>query len=29
MLSAYKMSSRIEEIVDRPMDVQKSLSLCC
>ena len=29
MLSAGKMSSKVEEIVDRRVDIQKSLSLCC
>ena len=29
MLSTYQMSSKIEEIVDRRVDIQKSLSLCC
>ena len=29
LLSAYKMSSKVEKIVDRRVDSQKSLSLCC
>ena len=29
MLSTYQMSSKIKEIVDRRVDSQKSLSLCC
>ena len=29
MLSAYKMPSKVEKIVDRRVDSQKSLSLCC
>ena len=29
MLSTYQMSSKIKEIVDRRVDIQKSLSLCC
>ena len=27
MLSTYKMSSKVEKIVDRCVDIQKSLSL--
>ena len=29
MLSADKMSSKVEQIVHRRVDIQKSLSLCC
>ena len=29
MPDAYKMSSKVEKIVDRRMDSQKSLRLCC
>ena len=29
MFSTYQMSSKIEKIVDRRMDFQKLLSLCC
>ena len=29
MLSAYEMSSKVEKIVDRRVDIQKLLSLRC
>ena len=29
MLSADKMTSKVEQIVDRSVDSQKSLRLCC
>ena len=29
MLSTYQMSSKVEQIVHRRVDIQKSLSLCC